>query len=770
MSPSPAVRVKLLGAPALERGDGTPVGGRPAQRHRIALVALLSLAPDRRMSRDKLVAWLWPEADAERARNLLNVAAYVLRSALGDEALVSAGDELRLGPGVASDVAELEAAVRAEEWERAAALGAGPFLDGFFLADAPGFEHWAERERQRLAALHRRAVEALAERAEREGRWADAVEWWTARAADDPLDSRVAVRLIEALEAGGNRAAALRHAADHQRLLAEELGMAPDPALAAAAERLRQTPDRRPSTAMPAPAGAPVPIDPPSPRRRRLRQPLRLAAFLSLAGMGAAGLLVGTRGTAPAAAAAADGRSIVVLPFVNMGGDSAGEYFSDGLTEEVITRLSAVPELRTISRTSAMRYRRSDKALRTIARELDVTHALEGSVRRMGDRIRITAQLLDARTDGHLWAQTYDYDPTDAFGAQEAIAAAVAEALEVRLSGEARALLGRRGTADPEAHRLYQRGRYVWNTRTQAGHEQALGYFREAIARDSGYADAYAAIADVYGSAYQLGIWSLTEDQAYSRVKWAAEQALARDAQSADAHTAFAVTLWCKRNWVGAERELRRALELNPGHATARAWYAQLLAGRGRLDEAVRESRRAAERDPFNLTVSLTHGWACWLAGDLDCAAAEYRRALEIDPEWRGTHTGIARLLARRGAYDSAAATLARLREARPGSRTLAAELAEVRARAGRPEEAARLLGEAKTGLADSAHMARVGFALARAHAALGESDSAFAWLARSDWTWPLYALRADPSLDPIRGDPRFAALSERVEREMGLR
>jgi len=243
MNSLPIFYLKLFGSPSLEGGDRAILSGRATQRHRLALLALLAVAADRRLTREKLIAYLWPEAEPERGRNNLNVSTYVLRTALGEGAFLSAGEDLRLNPEVIhTDVAEFETALEGADHARAVALYRGPFLDGFFLPEAPEFEQWADRERQRLAAGYAKALEALAKAAESERDFPRAAELWKTRAAHDLYDSRVALRLMQALEASGNRAAALQHAAIHQRLLQAELGMASAPEIAALAERLRRQP------------------------------------------------------------------------------------------------------------------------------------------------------------------------------------------------------------------------------------------------------------------------------------------------------------------------------------------------------------------------------------------------------------------------------------------------------------------------------------------------------------------------------------------------
>ena len=519
MSASPTFYLRLFGSPSIgpDNGRGVALTGRVAQRHRLALLALIAMAPGQRLSRDKLIAYLWPEGDSERGRNLLKVSSYVLRTELGETALLSEGEDLRLNADVVrADAAELDAALARGDHAAAVALYKGPFLDGFFLSDAPEFEQWAARERERLAARYAKALEALGEKAEAEGDAPRAVEWWKTRAALDPYDSRVALRLMRSFEASGNRAAALQHASIHQRLLEQEFGIAAGSEVTAFAEQLRTKPvvaadisASRASLPEVADHRSPPPVvEVKAQSERRGAKVLSRTGALALA---AIVLVVGVLWTIGPGFSQPPERSIAVLPFINLSSDGDDESFNDGLTEEIITGLSAVPELRVISRTSAMHYKGAEKPLPEIARELGVAHILEGSVRRSAGRVRITAQLIDARADEHLWAENYETDLRDVFRVQEQIARQVVRALEVELGERENVALVRHGTKDPEAYRLYQRARYLWNTRTREGHQRAIEYYELAIERDSSYADAWAGLADTYRTAWQLNVSDLSE-------------------------------------------------------------------------------------------------------------------------------------------------------------------------------------------------------------------------------------------------------------------
>jgi TolB-like protein/DNA-binding SARP family transcriptional activator/Flp pilus assembly protein TadD len=734
------------------------------------LLALLGVSPGQRLTRDHLIATLWPERDTESGRNLLKVATYVLRESLSETALLSEGDFLRLNSdAIRVDAVEFEAAVSRADHAAAVALYRGPLLDGFFLSEAPEFEHWLDRERQRLASFYGRSLEALAQAAEADRDFQRSAEWWTRRAALDPYDSRVAARLMQALDASGNRAGALQHATIHQRLLQQELGVTAVPEVAALADRLRRepaVPARNASIgAEPEPESDPVTLlatrDPSlrSGRVSRLvtrKRRWALVAIIALLAAGASGAVwsrwSGPRDPDP---------SIVVLPFVNMSADENNEYFSDGLTEEITARLASVPGLKVISRTSAMHYKGTKRPLREIAREMKVAHVLEGSVRQSEGRIRISAQLIDARTDQHLWADNLELELKDSFRAQEEIADQVARRLEIELGQEARPVAAKRGTRDHEAFMLYRRGRFLWSKRDREGHARALEYFQRAIARDSGYADAWAGIADLHLTAFQHKLMDLPESVFAARHRQAAERAIALDDQSADAHAAYAVALWWQRNWRGAEPELRRAIALNPGHPDAHGWYALLLSGMGRSAEALEQSRQDAEMDPLTGESLANHGHHCYFSRDFDCAIDRLRTSTDVG--YAPAYDLLSVSYARKGLYAEALRAIQKGIEVAPERTEFLGNLAYIQALSGDTSSARRTLRLAKA-------QPREPFTIARAYVALQELDSAFAWLDRSSWLWPHRAALVDPALDPIRSDPRFARLSDRINREMGLR
>lgn len=669
------LRLLLLGGATIERDDGAPLTGRAVQRHRVAILALLATGPSGGISRDKLLGLLWPDSDTDRARNLLNVALYELRKALGDGTIVSAGDDLRLDRALlTADVSELETAAAAGDHAMVVARYRGPFLDGFFLSGAPDFEKWLDGERSRLAAIAARSMEALAAAASERGVHVESVDLWRQRAALDPLDARVALRLMQALEASGNRAAALQHARVHARLLESEIGLGPDSgieAYAAALSRLPASPpDATRAGTMPAqvetPAASPdseaeepaisgpqhtahTESNTPDPMSPASRWPRRVMLPAILAMVAVVTTLAAARWKGVDRVVDAP-RSIAVLPFVNLGADPNDNYLGDGLTEELTARLSTDSSLRVVSRTSSSRFQKAAQSIPEIARALDVTAVLEGSVRRVGSRLRVTAQLIDARDDRHLWAATYDRELGDVLAMQDQLAREVARALEPAL-GRTSNGVALRGTRDAEAHDLYLRGRWHWKRRTPEGHALAINYFREAIARDSGYADAYAGLSDAVFTAYVLGHepWASDEAGSFAAMRTASERAVMLDPASSAAHTSLAIVRWAESDLPAAERLLQRAIDLNSGNVFAHSWYGRLLDITGHPNESMMESRAAWEREPFDLTAS--HNYAVELAASDSVQASRrlFQRTLDLDSTFYLSRVGYAILLVNTG-------------------------------------------------------------------------------------------------------------------------
>jgi serine/threonine-protein kinase len=721
--------LELFGGASLvdERG---PVAGPAAQRHRLALLALLAVAPGGKASRDRLVAHLWPESGEAAARRLLNVSLHALRKQLGEDALVSLADDVQLRPGaLPSDVGRFRAALEAGERRAAVDLYAGPFLHGFHLGGAGEFDRWAEGVRDGLARAHQEALEALAEEAAAAGDARAAAGWWRRLAAEDPGCARVALRLMEALERAGDRAGALRHAGVHAALFREEFDAEPDAEVLALAERLRRAPAAVPAAPPAAePEAEPAPASP-----------------------------------APPAAAAPPAAGIAVLPFEDDSGGRRSDYFSDGLTEEITDALTRVRGLRVIARTSAFAFRGTRAAAPEIGRKLGVRHLLEGSVRRGGESLRVRVRLVEAATGSLLWSGRYDREIGDVFAVQDEIARAVVDALRVELAGEGGSLV-RGSTGDPEAHALYLRGRAAWYTRTPEGLREAVAFFGRALERDPAYALAHIGLADAYNmlGAFDYGVHPPGE--IYPRAREAATRALALRPDLAEAHTALAnVLLNHEWDWDGAARAFRHALQLNPGYAPAYHWYSLYLGATGRHAEALDAVRRARELDPMSLVMGTALARQLYFARDLGGAAREYRAVLAHDAGFLPARLGLGLALAQAGAAEEAVEELAGAPEAPGDPRPVVlALLGHAQGRAGRRAEAGASLARLRRA-AEARYVPPEYFAVV--HLGLGEADAALDWLERAcdARSGSVVYLRVDPLLDPVRADPRFLRLCARV-------
>jgi TolB-like protein/tetratricopeptide (TPR) repeat protein len=456
----------------------------------------------------------------------------------------------------------------------------------------------------------------------------------------------------------------------------------------------------------------------------------------------------------PSSGARPAARAIVVLPFDNLSPDPADAFFADGLTEEVTAGLAKVPGLAVISRTTAMRYRGSPKDLPTIARELGVGYVLEGSVRRAGQSLRMTAQLVEGRTDKHLWAEQFTGTVDDVFAVQERLSRQIIEAMEV-------AFAPRGGTAPrrvphPGAYSQYLKGRYFFGKRGQAL-PRAREAFEEAIRLDPGFAAAHAALAE----AEVMLCWYLLERprDGFPRARAAALRALELDPDLAMAHNALAFTqLWYDWDFPTARRTFERALVLDPSYPTLHHWYGELLTVMGLHDEALQEARRAKGLDPLGLILSAMVAFACYFGRRFDEAVAETRQSLDMDPTFMPLYPWLVAGLIARGRFDEAI-TAGRDAARLAGDVSMVQPLLAVAlARSGRTGEARELL-ERLEHLAKTTPVSPID--LGAVHLALGDRDAAIACLTQGregrDVRLPL--VRHDPLWDDARPDPRFAPL-----------
>jgi len=457
-------------------------------------------------------------------------------------------------------------------------------------------------------------------------------------------------------------------------------------------------------------------------------------------------------------------RSLAVLPLENLSRDPDQEYFADGMTDAVITDLAKISALRVISRTSVMRYKRSQTPIPEIAKELNVDAIVEGSIERSGDRVRISAQLIQADTDQHLWAEAYDRDLHDVLRVQEDIAMSIARGIQVQLTPQEQALLSKARPVDPEAYELYLKGRYFWNKRTQVSNERAISLFRQAIDKDPSYPSAYSGLADCYILfAISFDVGSLSPNEAIPPAKAAAEKAIQLDDTLADGHNSLAYTkLLYDWDWAGAEAEFKRALQLNPGYANAHHWYAHLLLASGRQEEALAESRRALSLDQLSPILNVHLGWHYIYTREYNRAEDELRKALELDPNYSLANWYLGWAYEQQGQYAEALQAMRKAQDFLQSNTALAADIGHVYAKSGDTRAALKVLAQLDE---SSKHTYVNSFEVALIYIALGRRDEALQWLEkayreRSDL---LVYINADPRLDSIRSDPRFVDLAHRV-------
>jgi len=455
--------------------------------------------------------------------------------------------------------------------------------------------------------------------------------------------------------------------------------------------------------------------------------------------------------------------SIAVLPLENLSRDPEQEYFADGMTEELTTDLGQIEALRVISRTSVMRFKgmRPAGGLAEIARQLRVDAVVEGSVLRSGDRVRITTQLIDARTDRHLWAQSYERDLRDVLELQSEVAQAIANEIKIKVTPQEQVRLARARPVSPEAHEAYLKGRYYWNLRTEESLKRGIGYFQQAIEKDPGCALAYVGLADSY---LNLIGWDLTAPrEAYPRAKAAALKALEVDETLAEAHVPLGAAGFAYDwDWVGAEKELRRAIELNPSYATAHNFYAQCLMFMGRHNEALAEIKRAQDLDPVSPINNTVGGMVFFFARRYDEAIAECQRSLELNAGFYPAHLFLAEAYEQERLYDEAISEYRKATALQEGSTRAAAGLARGYAAAGRRTEALKIISDLRE-LSKRRYVSAYG--IAQIYTALGDFDHAWAWLEKAfeERSFQLIWLKVDPTIDALRSDPRFQDLLHRM-------
>jgi TolB-like protein/Flp pilus assembly protein TadD len=454
--------------------------------------------------------------------------------------------------------------------------------------------------------------------------------------------------------------------------------------------------------------------------------------------------------------------SLAVLPLENLSGEREQDYFADGMTEELIATLGKIGALRVISRTSVMQYKGARKPLPQIGRELNVDAVVEGSVMRSGDRVRITAQLIHAASDRHLWAESYEGDLRDVLALQSKVARAIAQEIRITLTPQEQRHLANARPIDPEAHQAYLKGRHYWNQRPR-GLTEAVRYFEQAIEKDPSYALAYSGLADSYAITATWEIGTVSMDEAMRKANAAVAKALRLDDTVAEAHASLAfIKLHYDWDWPATEMEIKRAIELNPNYANAHHWYSHYLMTMGRVKESLAESKQALELDPIDPIITGHMPWHYYYAHQYDQGIQQCRQLLEMDPDLFWGHFELGRAYEQKGAFEEG---LAELHKALTisGENTFAlAALGHAYASSGRRAQALKVLDQLKE-LSKQRYVAPSDIAMI--YAGLGEKDQALAWLDKAyrERSWYMVLLNVDPRLDYLRSDPRFQDLVHRV-------
>jgi adenylate cyclase len=699
------LRLRAFGGLALEDERPQPAGAI-TQPKSLALLALLANSGERPISRDKVLAYLWPETEPGKAAHCLAQSLYALRHDLRVESLLRASNDLRLNPRViGSDLQDFTDALERGELRRAVALYEGPFLDGFYLSGAAEFERWVEAERAEYHRKYRVALEALALADGRHGDANGSAEWWRRLTDADPLNARTAVAYMEALSVAAGHAGALQFVRDYGKRLREEFDSDPDPAVTAAAERLRN---------------------------------------VSCAGP--------------------TGPTIAVLPFLNLSPDRENEYFSDGMTEELAGALARVPGLRVASRTSVFAFKGKDLDARQIAERLGVSILVEGSIRKIGNRIRLNAQLVNAIDGCDLWSESYERTMEHVFTLQEELSQAIVAALPLAQAGPVPQLV-QRPTPALDAYTLYLRGRYSAHKRTVDGFALAIEYFEQAVERDPRFALAHAGLAECWMFRGFLEFGDLPPLEVMPKAKAAALEALRLDPRLPEGHIWLgAIHFLFDWDWAAAEQELRRALQLQPEHAYAETWYATFLGNMGRHEEALERILHAHALEPLSLSIRLCVARCHFFARRYEEALACTEEILRDEPGHLLTTIWAARALSALGRFEDA---LAMTRGVPPQTRSpyLRSCAAYALAGLGRGDEA-RSLSTTLRRERDAGPFFTL-LVLAATHACLGDHDTALdmleecyrirdGWLAFIPTQASYHGLYRHPRFERLLADLKF--------------
>ena len=468
------------------------------------------------------------------------------------------------------------------------------------------------------------------------------------------------------------------------------------------------------------------------------------------------------RNTASAARTELSAKSIAVLPFDNLSRDPDNAFFAEGVQDEILTRLAKVADLKVIARTSTQKFKSAPENLPDIAKQLGALNVLEGSVQKVNDQVRVNVQLINALTNAHLWAEIYDRKLTDIFAVESDIAKTIADTLQAKLTGSEKTAISKEPTANTEAYELYHKGRSLWGKRTGDNIPKAIGFYEQAITRDSNYALAYAGLS----AAYILSPFYAGADrhEANSKAKEAALKALGLDPNLAEAHLALGKVLFFSEiDLAGAMREYKRAIELKPNDADAHHWYGNdTLSALGQFEEAIAEGKRSVELDPLSIVINVDLGVTFYYAHRYDDAARRLRKTLEIDPTSFYTHYNLGILLQVTGDLSGAIAEYEKAKQLNDNA-YVSTLWAVAKAHAGDQDAARRMLSEFDK---ISQQHEVVGYLRALLNLSLNKKDEALRWLEQGyeerDGS-NISTIKVDPLLDSLHGDPRFEALVQKV-------
>jgi TolB-like protein/DNA-binding winged helix-turn-helix (wHTH) protein/Tfp pilus assembly protein PilF len=455
--------------------------------------------------------------------------------------------------------------------------------------------------------------------------------------------------------------------------------------------------------------------------------------------------------------------SLVVLPFENLSADKDQAYFADGMTDELIAHLAKIRSLRVISRTSSMEYKGTHKTLSQIARDLNVDSVVEGTVLRSGDRVRITAELVQVATDRHLWAETYESQLGDILTLQSHVASAIVNEIRVKLTPEDQVRLATTRPVSTQSYEDYLKGRFYWNKRSQEGLTKAIDYFQLAIENDPNYALAYAGLADCYSIIGSAIVGTVPASEVAPKARAAALKSLELDNTLAEAQTSLATVRFnYDWDWNAAASGFRRAVELNPSYATAYQRNSLYLMSMGRTSESIAEMNRAHDLDPLSISMNFSLGWRLYMAREYDQAIEQLRNSIDMDPDFVLPHLVLGQAYEQKRAFDQAIAELRRAADISQNSPPAIAALARTYALSGRTAEARNLLDQL---MQQSKRQYVSPFYVAIVYAGLGEHEQALDWLEKAygDRSNAIVFLKVDPQLDTLRASPRFHELQRKL-------